>query len=97
MPESQITILANDQISKVSTLKNNRDTLWIKAAELKAATGFELKKSGVCYDPLNICIPLLEDGFVQEQEGVQWLNMSKIAAKLGQACVSDENLSLIHI
>ena len=54
MPESQITILANDQISKVKTLKNNRDTLWIKAAELKAATGFELKKSGVCYDPLNL-------------------------------------------
>jgi len=91
MPESQITILANDQISKISTLKENSDTLWIKADELKTATHFELKKSGVCYDPLNICIPLVEDGFVQENEAGQWLNMSKVAAKLGQACVSDEN------
>lgn len=91
MPKNQIAILANDQIIKIATPKKESDTLWIKAAELKTATGFELKKSGVCYDPLNICIPLLEDGFVQEDAEGKWLNMSKVAAKLGQSCVSNAN------
>ena len=46
MPKSQITILANDQITKVTTYRKNNDALWMKAAELKGATRFELKKSG---------------------------------------------------
>ncbi len=91
MPNHQTIILANDKITKVTSFKNHNEHLWIKAAELKAATGFELKKSGVCYDPLNICIPLLENGFVQSDAAGQWLNMSKVAAKLGQACVANEN------
>ena len=59
MPNHQITILANDKITRVTSFKNDNEDLWIKATELKTATGFELKKSGACYDPLNICICLL--------------------------------------
>jgi len=91
MSKKETIILANDQITKVTTFQDNSDTLWIKAVELKAATGFDLKKSGACYDPLNICIPLLEDGFVQEDADGQWLNVSKLAARLEQACVSNED------
>jgi len=91
MSENQITVLANDQTHPITLLKNNSGVLWIKTNELKAATGFELKKSGACYDPLNICIPLLEDGFTEENEEGQWLNMSKLADRLGQACVANED------
>ena len=91
MSQQQITILANDQITKVNSLKKDSETLWVKAADLKAATGFELKASGACYDLLNICIPLVENGFTQENEDGKWLNVSKLAAILGQACVANED------
>ena len=91
MTKKITTVLANDKTTEVSTFKENSDNLWIKTNELKVATGFDLKKSGACYDPLNICIPLLEDGFIQEKEGSQWLNVSKLATRLEQACVANEN------
>ena len=84
-------ILANDHTTTITALQTNSDNLWIKKDELKAATGFELKKSGACYDPLNICIPLLEGGFVQEVAGSQWLNVSKLASRLEQACVTNDD------
>jgi len=91
MLPKQITILANDNITKVSARKESGDTLWISATELQKATQFELKKSGACYDPLNICIPLLEEDFIYKEANDTWLNMSKLAAKLGQACISNED------
>ena len=90
MPTKEITILANDKTTQITSLKN-KESLWIKSTELKAATGFELKKSGACYDPLNICIPLLEEGFIQQEKENTWLNMSMLATKLGQACIANED------
>lgn len=94
MPSTQITILANGQITEVSAYQNDSQSLWIKADEIKAATGFELKSSGVCYDPLSICIPLSENGFVQEKEDSKWLNVSKLADRLDQPLVTDEHRSI---
>lgn len=91
MTKNTKIILANDKTTKVTALQSNSDELWVRAGELEAATGFELKKSGACYDPLNICIPLLEDGFVQEAGNDQWLNVSKMATRLEQACVTNED------
>ena len=90
MPTKEIIILANDKTTQITSLKN-KESLWIKSTELKAATGFELKKSGACYDPLNICIPLLEEGFIQQEKENTWLNMSMLATKLGQACIANED------
>ncbi len=86
-----ITILANDNITKVAACPNNEDALWIRADELKVATGFELKESGACYDPLNICIPLLEEGFTQTLSDHKWLNISKLSQRLEQACISNDD------
>ncbi len=91
MNKAEMVVLANDKSTKVTALKKGSDTLWIRADELKAATGFDLKKSGACYDPLNICIPLLEDGFTQMEEGNQWLNVTKLSKRLEQACVVNED------
>ncbi|MEM6321903.1 MAG: redoxin domain-containing protein [Bacteroidota bacterium] len=88
--QSQV-LIANDTVSTLSVLENNQGMLWIKASKLKAATGFELKASGACYDPLNICIPIFEDDFIKETANGKWLNVSKLADKLGQACVADES------
>lgn len=89
-----ITILANDNITKVATCPNNGDTLWVRADELKVATGFELKESGACYDSLNICIPLLEEGFTQTISGQKWFNVSKLSQKLSQVCISNDDQSV---
>lgn len=86
-----LTVLANDKTTKVNALSLKDNNLWISANQLKAATGFELKKSGACYDPLDICIPLFEDGFTVQKEGIQWLNVSKLATKLEQACISNDD------
>ncbi len=86
-----ITILANDKTTKVTAFVNKTDVLWIRVDELHAATGYELKESGVCYDPLNICIPLLEDGFTQIHSGHTWFNVSKLSQKLSQVCISNDD------
>lgn len=91
MTKNTRIILANDKTTKVTARQTKSDDLWVKTAELKAATGFDLKKSGACFDPLNICIPLLEDGFIQEEIGQQWFNVSKLSSKLEQACVANED------
>jgi len=62
--------------------------------ELNIATGFSLKESGACYDPLNICIPLSEEGFTQIKSNQKWLNISKLSKRLDQACISNEDQSL---
>lgn len=89
--DSVITILANDNITEVAALPNKKGKLWIRADELKAATGFDLKESGACYDPLNICIPLIEDGFTRIESGYKWLNVSKLSERLEQVCISNED------
>lgn len=83
-----VTILANDKITEVIAFPSKENTLWIREEELKAATGFELKASGACYDPVNICIPLVEEGFIQMESGSKWLNVSKLCKRLEQACIS---------
>lgn len=85
-----LTILANDKTTKVAAFSDRENELWIRKKDLKAATGFELKASGACYDPLHICFPL-EEGFTQIQSGDTWLHMSKLSQKLGQACVANED------
>lgn len=87
----EITILANDHTTQVTAFSNAENELWVRADELQVATGFELKPSGVCYDPLNICIPLSEQGFMQEEAGQQWLNISKLSQRLSQPLVSNED------
>lgn len=90
MSISQITILANDQTTAITAYPNEAPFLWVKVTELQAATGYELKPSGVCYDPLSICIPLHEDDFLTENESGKWLNVSKLADQLKQPLVADE-------
>ena len=89
-----ITILANDTTTEVSPFPIKQKDLWIREDELNAATGFTLKESGACYDPLNICIPLSEEGFTQSQANYQWLNVSKLSKKLDQACIANEDHSV---
>lgn len=84
-------VLANDTVSKISALENNGGQLWIREDQLKKATGFDLKPSGACYESLNICIPLFEKGFTQKLPDGKWLNVSKLAERLDQACISNDD------
>ena len=89
--DQKITIIANDNVTEVNAFSSDKKELWIREDELNSATGYTIKESGVCYDPLNICIPLSEEGFIQNKSTHQWLNVSKLSERLEQACISSED------
>lgn len=82
------TLIAHNQSSIIKT-RPIKDELWIHADDVHKSTGFEIKPSGVCYSKLDICIPLLDQGYTFEDEKGLWLNLSKLANTLDMACVSN--------
>lgn len=88
-----ITVIANNKSTQVNMCNLNNE-LWIHKDDVKKSTGFELKPSGACYEKLDICIPLFEDGYKHTDEKGEWLNMSKLANTLDMACVSNSDKSV---
>ncbi len=85
------TIIANDRTSELNVLDDPND-LWVSGADLEAATGFTLKPEGACLDDL--CIPIRQDAdsdMYISRDGRGWINVSKLADKLGQAYAVDRD------
>ena len=63
--------------------------LWVSPGDLTRINGFELKPEGLCYE--QICIPVRpgDDSLVVERDGSQWVNVTELADRLGQAVVAD--------
>lgn len=92
--ETRITIIYDDQSSEISDANLDEGQLWITTADLKQATGFELKPQGICRNEL--CFPLpkpQEAQFIQKKVGKTRFNLAAFARLVHQPIAHDEALS----
>jgi hypothetical protein len=64
--------------------------LWVTLADLKRATGFEVKPQGICRKEL--CFPLPKDkrsAFLSKNGAATWFNLTAFARMLHQAVAND--------
>lgn len=79
------TILYGDLESTIDAVADG-DKLWVAAAALPAATGWELKPEGACLG--KTCVPLPRDGSWRDAEGR--LDLTSLARHMGQPVVRDQ-------
>jgi len=85
------TVLFADRTVKLERTLPDGDNLWVTPADLTRINRFELKPQGVCLDEL--CVPIGRqpaDGFLRNEQGQEYFNLSKLAGKLKQAIVCDQ-------
>jgi hypothetical protein len=80
------TILYRDRVSEIPTASAEGEHLWVPAAELERATGWQLKPEGACLG--EVCVPLPRDG--------SWLrgdrfDLASLAKHLGDPVVHDDD------
>jgi hypothetical protein len=66
------------------------DDLWLRPADLPAATGWEIKPEGVCRD--EACLPLTEDlasRLLRDHGGERWFNLTAFARHSGQPVAAE--------
>lgn len=93
--ETRATIIYDDRVSEISAANDEAGQLWIITADLKRATGFEVKPQGVCRDEL--CFPMpksREPDFVRQSAGKSWFNLVAFAQLVEQPIAHDEGLSV---
>ena len=85
------TVLFADRTVKLERTVPDGDKLWVTPADLTRINHFKLKPQGVCLD--EFCIPIGRqpaDGFIRNEQGQEFFNLSKLAGKLKQAIVCDQ-------
>jgi hypothetical protein len=93
--ETRATIIYDDRISEISAADEEAGQLWITTADLKRASGFELKPQGVCRDEL--CFPMpksREQEFVRRRAAESWFNLVAFAQLVQQPIAHDEAFSI---
>lgn len=89
------TIIYDDVPTVVEPVRQDASQLWITTADLKRATGFEVKPQGVCRDEL--CFPLPKarrKEFVGKDAGKQSFNLTAFAQLVHQPAAHDEVLDV---
>lgn len=80
------TILYGDSATAAASAHPEGDDLWLGPADLKAATGWELKPEGMCRD--DICIPVPEAqaaSMLRRGQTETWVNLAGFARYMDQA------------
>lgn len=79
------TVLSRGAVTTVSGGVVMGKDLWLRPADLPAATGWEIKPEGVCRD--EACLPLTEgltSQLLQDHGGERWFNLTAFARHAGQ-------------
>jgi len=93
--EIHATIVYDDRATDVTAAREEAGQLWITTADLKRATGFEVKPQGVCRDEL--CFPLpkaKQQDFLRKEPRATWFNLMAFATLARQPVAHDEALSV---
>jgi hypothetical protein len=83
-----------DDITTAVSVSGDAGQLWTTIADLKRATGFELKPQGVCRAEL--CFPLPKERqkeFVRKESGITWFNLTAFAQLVHQPVAHDQGLA----
>ena len=95
--EALATIIYDDKATPVSAAELSRGQLWITTADLKRATGFELKPQGVCRDELCFPVPASEKQEVAHKNaGTIWFNLTGFARLVDQPVAHDAGLATLY-
>ena len=89
-----LTILANDHASTVETCARFDQGSWIRANDLPAAAGIELKPQGACVGEM--CFPLNSE----EREQLlrdEWVDVAGLANKLEQPMARDDDSAILSL
>lgn len=92
--DTPVTIIYDDKASEIGDANLDEGQLWITTADLKQATGFELKPQGICRNEL--CFPLPKSHktqFIQRNPGKTRFNLAAFAHLVHQPIAHDEALS----
>ena len=84
------TVLYGDRTIAVDLPLSQETDLWVTPVQTTEINGYTLKPEGLCRK--EVCIPISRkaaDGFVQSKDGVELLNLNKLADKLSQPVVVD--------
>jgi hypothetical protein len=84
-----IDVIYNDRITHLDGAKAEGDNLWLSAADLTHASGWELKPEGACLGDVCVAIPPAREAqFVRDAGGT--FNLATFARHLGQPVVHDD-------
>lgn len=87
--EKPSVILFNGNATEHANAVVESGELLVPLADLKSATGFEVKPMGLCSSER--CIPMPKgENWVIEREGAKFVNVSRFAKRIGQPIVGDE-------
>jgi hypothetical protein len=84
-----VDIIYKDRVSHLDGAKAEGDNLWLSAADLTKASGWELKPEGACLR--DVCVPIppaRETEFVRDAGST--FNLAAFARHLGQPVVHDD-------
>ena len=88
LPPKKVTVLARENTFELTDALVDGQELLVPAKNVAAITGFELKPQGLC--AADVCIPIPKDGgWLLEQGGVTYLNLTRFAAKVDQVFAVD--------
>ena len=82
---SSATVLYDDRAVPLTNTRADAGELWVRASELTAINGFELKPQGACKD--EVCIPVSKD----LRKG-ELFNLTGFARKVHQPVVADSGV-----
>lgn len=85
------TIIYGDLPSTVEGARTDGSELWLGTADLKSATGWEIKPEGICRDDVCIPVPAGKHAAFLNNEGQQtWFNLAEFARHVGQPVAHDD-------
>src|SRR5258708_9072407 len=92
--ETRATIVYDDVATQLERVNIDAGQLWITNSDLGRATGFVMKRQGVCREEL--CFPLPKSRkaeFVRQESGADWFSLSAFAQLVHQPFAHDETLA----
>src|SRR5437870_451477 len=87
---TRLTILSGGKATPIDRGRLAGDEVWLTPADLAAATGWELKPEGMCWD--EVCVPLPAapaDALIHQADGELWINLTGFARYTGQPHAAD--------
>src|SRR5688500_18182869 len=85
MATAEVTVLSAGAAATVRAGAVDEDALWLRASDLPAVVGWEIKPEGICAG--DVCVPLSahpEADLRQRFDGEEWFNVARFGRHAGQ-------------
>lgn len=83
------TVLFGGKTIEVERTLADPNDLWVTPDDLTRINGFVIKPEGACLEDICIPLPRGDSALSITRDGVQWINATELARKVGQAYAAD--------